>query len=163
MPAIQLYSTPLSGHCHRVVLLLNMLSLPFETTEAGAAVRQTEEFAHLNPLRQIPVLIDGGLVLTDSNAILVYLAKKAGRSAWLPDDPLGAAQVQRWLSVAAGELAYGPGAARLITVFGRPFNPDEVITRAHNILALMDQHLTGREWLVGDHPTVADKIGRAHV
>ena len=56
----------------------------------------------------MPVLEDDGVVVADSNAILVYLAKKAGRTDWLPEDPAGAAAVQRWLSVAAGELAYGP-------------------------------------------------------
>lgn len=42
MPAIQLFGTPLSGHCHRVTLLLKMLNLPFELKEAGAAERKTE-------------------------------------------------------------------------------------------------------------------------
>ncbi|MFX5085475.1 glutathione S-transferase N-terminal domain-containing protein, partial [Acinetobacter baumannii] len=77
-----------------------------------------------NPFGQVPVLEDDGVVIADSNAILVYLAKKAGRGDWLPEDPVGAAAVQRWLSVAAGELAYGPAAARLVTVFGAKFNAE---------------------------------------
>ena len=155
---MKLYHFPLSGHAHRARLFLSLLDLPHQVIDVDLANGEHKQapFLAINPFGQVPVLEDDGVYISDSNAILVYLAKKAGRSAWLPEDPLGAAQVQRWLSVAAGELAYGPGAARLITVFGRPFNPDEVITRAHNILALMDQHLTGREWLVGDHPTVAD-------
>ena len=141
---MKLYHFPLSGHAHRARLFLSLLDLPHEVIDVDLAngEHKSPAFLAINPF--------------DSNAILVYLAKKSGRSEWLPEDALGASQVQRWLSVAAGELAYGPCAARLITVFGRPFNPDEVIARAHTILALMDQHLTGREWLVGDRPTIAD-------
>ena len=64
--------------------------------------------------------------------------------------------VQRWLSVAAGEVAYGPAAARLVTVFGSKHNPEEVIGRAHVLLARLEQHLSNREWLAADHPTIAD-------
>ena len=94
--------------------------------------------------------------MADSNAILVYLALKFGRTDWLPEDPAGAAAVQRWLSVAAGQIAFGPAAARLITVFGASFNAEEVIARAHAILKHIDAELAGRAWLVGDRPTIAD-------
>ena len=155
---MKLYHFPLSGHAHRARLFLSLLDLPHEVIDVDLAngEHKSPAFLTINPFGQVPVLEDEGVYISDSNAILVYLAKKSGRSEWLPEDPLGAAQVQRWLSVAAGELAYGPCAARLITVFGRSFNPDEVIARAHTLLALMEQHLTGRDWLVGDHPTVAD-------
>ena len=73
-----------------------------------------------------------------------------------PEDPAGAAAVQRWLSVAAGQIAFGPAAARLITVFGARFNAEEVIARAHAILKHIDAELAGRTWLVGDRPTIAD-------
>ncbi|MGK4495617.1 glutathione S-transferase C-terminal domain-containing protein, partial [Klebsiella pneumoniae] len=66
------------------------------------------------------------------------------------------AAVQRWLSVAAGEIAYGPAAARLVTVFGARFNPDEVIARAHTVLGRIEARLDGADWLVGAHPTIAD-------
>jgi glutathione S-transferase len=87
---------------------------------------------------------------------MVYLATKLGRSDWLPEDPLGAAAVQRWLSVAAGDVAFGPAAARLITVFGAKFSPEEVTARAHMLLARLEAHLTGRDWLAGERPTIAD-------
>ncbi len=155
---MKLYHFPLSGHAHRARLFLSLLDLPHEVIDVDLAngEHKSPAFLAINPFGQVPVLEDEGVYISDSNAILVYLAKKSGRSEWLPEDPLGAAQVQRWLSVAAGELAYGPCAARLITVFGRSFNPEEVIARAHTLLALMEQHLTGRDWLVGDHPTIAD-------
>ncbi len=102
------------------------------------------------------MLDDDGLIVADSNAILVYLAKKYGRTDWLPEDATGAARVQRWLSVAAGEIAYGPAAARMLTLFGVPFHADEVIARAHRILGLMDTHLVNANWMAADRPTIAD-------
>jgi len=102
---IILHGTELSGHTHRVELLLRMLGLPYRYAAAPAAVRATPEFRKLNPLAQIPVLQDGDLTLADSNAILVYLAKRyAPASQWLPEEPVAAARVQRWLSIAAGEV-----------------------------------------------------------
>lgn len=155
---MKLYHFPLSGHAHRARLFLSLLNVPHEIIDVDlkAGEHLTPEFLAMNPFGQVPVLEDEGVFIADSNAILVYLAKKTGRSEWLPEDALGAAQVQRWLSVAAGDLAFGPAAARLITVFGRPFNPDEVITRAHQVLTRIENHLKDREWLVGDRPTIAD-------
>lgn len=155
---MKLHHHPLSGHSHRAVLLASLLDLPHELVEVDlkAGAHKRSEFLVLNPFGQVPVLEDDGVVVADSNAILVYLAKKAGRTDWLPEDPRGAAAVQRWLSVAAGEVAYGPAAARLITVFGARFNADEVIGRAHTLLSRIEAHLGEADWLVGSQPTIAD-------
>lgn len=155
---MKIHHFPLSGHAHRAVLFASLLGLQAQLIEVdlAAGAHKQPAFLALNPFGQVPVLEDGDVVIADSNAILVYLAKKAGRSDWLPEDPQGAAAVQRWLSVAAGEIAYGPAAARLITVFGARLNPQEVIQRAHLLLGRMEQHLTGRPWLAARHPTIAD-------
>ncbi|MDK8264335.1 MULTISPECIES: glutathione S-transferase family protein [Pseudomonas] len=155
---MKLYHTPLSGHAHRAVLFASLLGIEVELIDIDipAGANRTPEFLALNPFGQVPVLEDAGVVVADSNAILVYLAKKLGRTDWLPEDPAGAAAVQRWLSVAAGELAYGPAAARLITVFGARLNPEEVIARAHVLLERLEAHLTTGKWLAADHPTIAD-------
>lgn len=155
---MKIHHHPLSGHAHRVVLFASLLGLEHELVEVDlqAGAHKKPEFLALSPFGQVPALEDDGVAIADSNAILVYLAKKAGRSDWLPEDALGAARVQRWLSVAAGELAYGPAAARLITVFGAGFNADEVIGRAHALLGKLEQHLADRDWLAADHPTIAD-------
>ncbi|NMZ43373.1 glutathione S-transferase [Pseudomonas oryzihabitans] len=155
---MKLYHLPLSGHAHRAVLFASLLGLAPEMVEVDLAAgeHRTPAFLALNPFGQVPVLEDDGVIVADSNAILVYLAKKLGRTDWLPEDPAGAAAVQRWLSVAAGELAYGPAAARLITVFGSRLNPEEVIARAHVLLARLEVHLANRDWLAADHPTIAD-------
>nr|WP_044430471.1 glutathione S-transferase [Skermanella aerolata] len=155
---MKLYHHPLSGHAHRARLFVSLLGLPHELVEVDlkAGEHKTPEFLKLNSFGQVPVLDDDGIVIADSNAILVYLARKAGRTDWLPEDPSGAAGVQRWLSAAAGEVAYGPAAARLITVFGAKFNAEEVIARAHVFLKRLENQLTGQDWLVGGRPTIAD-------
>ncbi|WCT76154.1 glutathione S-transferase family protein [Novosphingobium humi] len=155
---MKLYHHPLSGHAHRAVLFASLINVPHELVEVDllAGAHKQPEFLALNPFGQVPVLDDDGLAIADSNAILVYLAKKAGRTDWLPEDAQGAAMVQRWLSVAAGEVAYGPAAARLITVFGARFHAEEVIARAHTLLGRLEARLQGSEWLVGARPTIAD-------
>ncbi|MBN9530489.1 MAG: glutathione S-transferase [Alphaproteobacteria bacterium] len=155
---MKLYHHPLSGHAHRARLFVSLLGLPHELVEVDlkAGAHKAPEFLKLNPFGQVPVLDDDGVVIADSNAILVYLAKKAGRGDWLPEDPAGAAAVQRWLSVAAGEVAYGPAAARLITVFGARLNADEVIARAHVLLQRLESVLAIQDWLAGARPTIAD-------
>ena len=155
---MKLYHHPLSGHAHRARLFLSLLGVAHEAVEVDlkAGAHKRPEFLALNPFGQIPVLDDDGTVVSDANAILVYVARKLGRTDWLPEDAVQAAAVQRWLSVAAGELAYGPAAARLVTVFGADFRPDEVIGRAHTLLTRLEAHLAGRGWLVGAGPTIAD-------
>ncbi len=122
---MKLYHHPLSGHAHRARLFLSLLGVPHEAIEVDlkAGAHKRPEFLALNPFGQVPVLDDDGTVVSDSNAILVYVARKLGRTDWLPENAEGEAAVQRWLSVAAGELAYGPAAARLVTVFGAISGP----------------------------------------
>lgn len=156
---MKLYLHPLSGHSHRARLFASLLGLAPELIEVDlmAGAHKTPEFLALNPFGQVPVLVDDdGTVIADSLAILVYLARKTGRTDWFPDDAEGTARVQRWLSVAAGEVAYGPAAARLITVFGAKYNPDEVIARAHALLGKLEASLADRAWLAADHATIAD-------
>ncbi|CAN7281171.1 glutathione S-transferase [Rhizobium sp. LjRoot30] len=155
---MKLYHFPLSGHAHRAVLFLSLLGVDADLVEVDLAKggHKTPDFLKLNPFGQVPVLDDNGTIVSDSNAILVYTATKLGRKDWLPDDLVTVARIQKWLSVAAGEIAYGPAAARLITVFGADFRADEVIGRAHRILRLINAELEGHRFIVGDRPTIAD-------
>jgi glutathione S-transferase len=156
-PEITLYGLKLSGHAHRVELLLELLDLPYRYVEANAEDRASPAFRAMNPLGQVPVLRDGDLTLADSNAILVYLARRyAEGSGWLPTDPVGSARLQRWLSIAAGELRFGPAAARIIALFNPQADPKRAIAIAQQIFPVMDAHLTGRAFLAAEHPTVAD-------
>lgn len=156
---MKLYHHPLSGHAHRARLFLALVGANVELVDVDLAAgeHKSEEFLALNKFGQLPVLVDGDIVVADSNAIMVYAAKKLGRTDWLPDAPDTLAAVQRWLSVAAGQIAFGPAAARLITVFGAGFDADEVIGRAHQILATIEDELEGKNWITGGaQPTIAD-------
>lgn len=155
---MKLYRHPLSGHSHRAELFLSLIGASCELIDIdlAAAAHKSPEFLKLNPFGQVPVLDDDGTVFVDSNAILVYLVKKSGRTDWLPEDALSAAKVQKWLSVAAGEIHQGPCAARLVTVFGENLRADELIAKAHRILTLIDSELAGRDFVTADRPTIAD-------
>jgi glutathione S-transferase len=156
---MRLYHASLSGHAHRARLFLSLLGLDFELVEVNlkGGEHKTEEFRAINAFGQVPVLDDDGVIVPDSLAILVYLAKKYGRTDWLPETPREAAAVQRWLSVAAGQIAFGPCAARLINLVDAPFNAKEVIARSHALLELVDAELAQRPWLAGSAgPTIAD-------
>jgi len=159
MGEITLWGTKLSGHAHRVELLLRALGLDYAFVDAPRPVRTGAAFRALNPLGQIPVLRDGELVLADSNAILVYLAKRydAG-GTWLPEGAAEAAAVQRWLSVAAGEVANGPSLARSIRVWAWPQEADLAWAQSvtERLLGFMDVHLHERAFLAAPHPTIAD-------
>ena len=165
MNPIKLYHFPLSGHAHRVQLMLSLLELPTEIVfvDLAKGAHKQPEFLAINSFGQVPVLDDNGVVLADSNAILVYLANKYGHGRWLPTDPVGAARVQRWLSVAAGPLHAGPATARLITVFGASNNAEDVIARSHNLLKVIDQELSNNTYLAGDAPTIADIAGYTYI
>ncbi|MCE8003974.1 glutathione S-transferase family protein [Billgrantia ethanolica] len=156
---MKLYHFPLSGHAHRAALFLSLAGVEHELIEVdlAAGAHKQPEFLALNTFGEVPVLDDDGTVIADSLAILVYVARKIGPSHWLPTDPADEARVQRWLSVAAGKIAYGACAARLITVFSAPFRAEEVIGRAHATLAVMEQTLEGQRWIAGTaQPSIAD-------
>ena len=94
-------------------------------------------------------------MVSDSNAILVYLAK-AYAPAYLPTSPLLQAEVQKFLTLAAGEIAFGPAAARLITVFNASLDVNTVKATAEKALKKLENHMVGREFLVNETPSIAD-------
>ncbi len=166
MNPIKLYHFPLSGHSHRAQLMLSLLGIDpqIEFVDLAKGAQNTPEYRAVNVFGQVPVIDDNGTIVADSTAILVYLAKKYDASGkWLPQDADGAAQVQRWLAVAAGQINNGPARARLITVFGAGFDPKDTIDRAHAVLKVIDQHLEGRDFLAADHATIADVAGYSYI
>jgi glutathione S-transferase len=159
LPPITLYRHPLSGHAHRAELFLSLLGLPCETVDIDFAdgAQRRPEFLAKNLFGQVPVIEDDGVTVADSNAILVYLATRYdAEGGWLPRDAEGAAAVQRWLSVAAGQVAAGPAGARLVTVFGAKLDHETAKATAHRLFEVMEQHLDGRAFLAASRPTIAD-------
>lgn len=165
---IRVYRDALSGHCHRVELFLSLLGLPFELVNVNLANgdHKKPDFLRISPLGQIPAIEDGDVALADSNAILVYLTQRYAGAAvqqWLPTDPVRGAQVQRWLSAAAGPLAYGPCAARIIQLFNLPDDPSEAVARGHALFKVMEQQLAETAFLAGDTLTLADIANYSYV
>ena len=156
---LRLYSFPKSGHSHRAQLLLSLLGLPVELVTVNLAKGEQKQPAFLakNQFGQVPVLEDGAFTLADSNAILVYLAEKYDSShRYWPTEPEPRARIQRWLSVAAGQLVAGPCAARLVRVFGAPLDHPLAVRKAHELFVLLEGELATRPFLVGDSITLAD-------
>lgn len=164
-PSIRLYGFPLSGHAHRVQLLLSMLNLPHEviTVDLANGQHKQADFLALNPRGQIPVLVDGDVTLYDSTAILVYLAKRYGGVQWLPEDAIGAAHVQQFLSLASGEIFEGPNRVRLVKLFKRELDYALAHSKTLAVLALLDKHLATREFLAANQATIADIACYAYV
>jgi glutathione S-transferase len=163
---LRLYNYVLSGHGHRVELLLSMLGLPYNRVEVDlrAGEQRTPEFRALNPFGQVPVLVDGALVISDSNAILVYLAQRYDPGgSWFPVEPPAMAEVQRWLSVAAGPLVQGPAIARRNTIFATGLDSTAAITASHRLLAILETFMGQRQFLAGDVPTLADLANYTYI
>ncbi|SLN13113.1 Maleylpyruvate isomerase [Roseovarius albus] len=155
--AIRIHRHPLSGHAHRVELFAKIGGINHELVDVDlmAGEHKKEPFLTLNPAGQVPVIEDGKIVVTDSNAILVYLARKYAPD-WLPTDPVREAEVQKFLSLAAGDIAHGAATARLVTVFGAQLDAERPKAVARSAFARLEAHLDGRDWLVGPKPTIAD-------
>jgi glutathione S-transferase len=157
--ALRLHRFPISGHSHRAELMLSLLGLRAELVNVDLPKGEHKQpsFLSKNSFGQVPVLEDGVLTLSDSNAILVYLAERYDPSQrYWPSDPARRAEVQRWLSVAAGQLAAGPGDARRARIFNAQLDHALAVRKAHDLFTVLDKELSTRPFLVGETPTLAD-------
>lgn len=162
---IRLYRAALSGHSHRVELFLSLLGLPFKMIEVDLANGEhtLPAFLALNPLGEVPVIDDNGLILADSNAILLYLARAYGGQHWIPSDHLGQARLQQWLSRAAGPLFNGPCAARLVTVFGAPIDHARAKAIATRLFDILEREFADRSFALGEQPSLADVASYTYI
>lgn len=164
---MKLYEHPESGNSYKVRLLLSFLNLPYESVlvDLMQDAQHGPAYLAINPRGEVPALVDGDLILRDSMAILVYLARKQDDEGWLPTDPAGMAEVAEWLAFAASWIQYGVFSARALVAFGVPANglpPDvpasleEAHIRGRKSLNILDAHLASRDWLACGRPTIAD-------
>lgn len=163
---ITLYDFELSGNCYKLRLLMGMLGVAYETRPVDfypGREHKSDWFLRLNPLGQLPVIDDDGLILRDAQAILVYLAAKydPGRR-WYPlDDPALLGEVGQWLSFADGITATA-SAARLHDGMFYDFDVEAARAGGHRLFRILDEHLwfgeqEERDWLCrAPHPTIAD-------
>jgi glutathione S-transferase len=156
-----LYSSPVSGNCYKVRLLLAQLGLGYETVDLSVADRSNrpEVLGDLNPAQRIPTLVlDDGRVLAESNAILWYLADG---TPYVPDDRFERAQVLQWQFFEQ----YDHEPAIAVVRFWRAYSgrPDDFADRyaermatGYRALDAMERHLAGRAFLVGERYSIAD-------
>ena len=153
---IQLYGSPRSGNTHKVRMALAFLDLPWDEQLTDAAARQSDAFAAITPMRQIPVYVEADRKLRDSQAILTYLAARHRPGDWDGHTPGERSEIALWLSHAANEIANGPATLRLARQFGAVIAEAQAQAVTARILPVIDAHLSDHRWLVGDRLTIAD-------
>lgn len=163
---LKLYDVELSGNCYKVRLMLSLLGLEHELVpvELMKGEHKSPQFLKLNPLAQVPVLIDGDAVIRDSQAILVYLARRYGGEDWLPLEAEAMSKVVQWLSTAANDIQQSLATARRAHLFFNvPTDLEQVQQKAHQLLQIVDNHLQERHWLELERPTIADVACFAYI
>jgi len=163
---IKLYDYELSGNCYKLRLLMGVLGIAYETIPIDfypGREHKSEWFLRLNPLGQLPVIEDDGVVLRDAQAILVYLASKYDRTqGWYPcENPALLGEISQWLAFADGITATS-SAARLHDGLFYELDVEAARTGAHRLFRILDEHLwfgeqEGRDWICSaPRPTIAD-------
>jgi glutathione S-transferase len=157
---VEVYVWMQSGNSYKVRVLLALLKVPHEEimVDFRADAHKQPDFLKLNPRGQVPVLVDGDVVLWDSAACLVYLARKYGGEQWLPTPPAEMAQVMNWLAFSGNEMLFGlqyarRGVLRNIYTAG---NLEQCQAAGRIALNVLEQRLKDNEWLALGHPTIAD-------
>ena len=169
MATLRLHDLEPSGNCYKVRLFCALLNLPLDVSAVDFmdGAHRKSPLIDKNPFGEIPIFEDGDVVLRDSQAILVYLARKYGGESWLPTDASSMARVTEWLMVAENEIPRGPGDARLHDKFGIKLDAGLARDRAQRILGIIEARLSANDWLALGRPTIADiacmpYIGLAH-
>lgn len=155
---MKLYDMELSGNAYKVRLFAALVGLDLELqpVDLAAGEHKQSPFIDLNPWAQVPVLEDGEVRLRDSQAILVYLARRYGGHQWWPDSAAHQGEVMQWLSTAAHEVHAGPNVARLIDKFGYPLDKGQALEVSARVLPLIEQRLSEHQWLAMGRPTIAE-------
>jgi glutathione S-transferase len=164
---IRLYLFLPSTRVLAIVALKNHLALDCEINpiDLGRGDQLTPEYVALNPNRKMPTLKDGEFVLWESNAILFYMAAQRPESGLWPSDLKSQADVLRWLAwesahwdaESCGMVAFEK-ASKAVLGLGAA-DPAFIARGEQNFIrfaTVLDDHLKGRSWLIGNRPTIAD-------
>ncbi|TZG26336.1 glutathione S-transferase family protein [Sphingomonas montanisoli] len=163
---LQLYSLPTPNGV-KISIMLEEIGLPYEVHRIDFAKgdQKTAEYLAINPNGKIPAILDphgpGGtpMPLFESGAILVYLADKVGKL--LPANPADRWQALQWVFFQVGGVGPMFGQLGFFVKFdGRDWEDkrprDRYAAESKRLLGVMDVHLAGRDWFVGDAFTIAD-------
>jgi GST-like protein len=163
---IQLYGLPTPNGV-KVSIALEEMALPYEPHAVDIMKNEswTEEYLALNPNGKIPAIIDPDgpdgkpIGLFESNAILLYLAEKTGKL--IPADRAGKLEVRQWLFLQAAHIGPMFGQVGFFHKFaGKEIEDkrprDRFVAESKRLLKLLEDRLTGREWLVGEDFSIVE-------
>ncbi len=158
---LRLHCFAQSGNCFKVAFALRAMGLPFEMVPVdffGGATREPHWRAAINPMGEIPVLEDAGKKLTQSGAILVWLARKTGRFGGADDDQQF--EVLRWILFDNHKFTSHFATMRFMKSFA-PHPPDPAViaflrSRLEASWAVVEQQLAAQPYICGPEPTIAD-------
>ena len=163
---LQLYSLPTPNGV-KVSIMLEEIGLPYEPHLVNFQTNDqlSPEFISLNPNNKIPAIIDPNgpngqpLPLFESGAILLYLAEKTGKL--LPQDPALRHQAIQWIMFQMGGIGPMFGQVGFFVKFaGKDFEDkrprDRYVAESRRLLAVLDRHLEGKTWMLGDEYSIAD-------
>ncbi|WP_095590520.1 glutathione S-transferase family protein [Actibacterium ureilyticum] len=150
-----------SGHSYKVALMMELAGIDWEPVFVdffNGEARSTAYRETVNAMGEAPVLVDGDLKLSQSGVIQQYLVDRFGKFGGAPDDKY---EVLRWVLWDNHKLSSQVGATRFLMNFLPPDKrPGEVIAflqgRCKAAFSVLENHLQGRDWIVGEGPTVAD-------
>ena len=156
-----LYSFPLCANAYRARILLDYLAVSYQTRmiDLSKGEHHSPDFLKINPLGQLPVLVDGSVTLWDSHTIIAYVADRyrgsIAENIW-PSSPTERSQIAKWMFFDAVELHFGIGLARNHHAFGVALEVESAEKRALKALGVLENHLGTRRWLEFDRLTLAD-------
>jgi glutathione S-transferase len=154
---VKLYSMALSGNSYKARLGLALMGRDYELVELDwrKGETRTAEFLRINPRGQVPVLQDGDLIVWDSQAILVYLARLYDPK-WLPMETLQLTEVMQWLAVSENEISRGLATVRGAKRYVMEVDMVEGMRWSLRALTVLEQRLGGLDWVAAGQPTIAD-------
>lgn len=158
---MKLYGFGESGNAYKVALMLALTGTDYELEFVPffSGGTRTPEFRAVNEMGEVPVLVDGDVTLAQSGVMLEYLSELTGRFGGR--DPGERREVLRWLLWDNHKFSTQMGTVRFLMNFLPPEKrPEEVISflqaRLKGACAVLERHLTSRQWIVGAGPTIAD-------
>jgi glutathione S-transferase len=155
---IKLYDSALSGNCHKVRMMLGFLKLTYEKIDMNWARgdQRRDDYRAINPRAQLPTIDDDGMVVWDSQAILVYLARTYGDESWCPTEPKALTRVMQFMMLANEEIS-ALAWARVTVLMKQPRDRlDELQSKGRAGLAVLEERLKNRSWVALDNVTIAD-------
>jgi glutathione S-transferase len=149
-----------SGNSYKLRVLLALIGVEYEEVMVNFRTHEhkSADYRKINPRGQVPALVDGEMVLWDSAACLVYIARKFGGEQWLPSAPAPMAEVMNWVSLAGNEMLYGLQYARRGLTRGicSAGTVEQMQVNGRIALDVVEARLATQDWLALGHPSIAD-------